>query len=541
MARPAVSFPAFYHQWGEVVGWQVPDKHLEVCDWLEARGRVAVLKCFRGFSKSTIVGRYVPWKHRENGDWRFMAMSATEQDAAKLSGDARFVMQHHPWCNGMRERGALWKVHSYNVAGHLDQRNPSMSAYGVTSNVTGGRADEVLFDDIEVPKTIATPTLRESLRNKANEAVHILVPGGSLLYVGTDHCHDSLYQELEEQGADIMKVPLFRHEVLHTADGRGKDFLFDWRIQSEDELFVVVGSRVLDPGQYEVHGVRDYRGGFIRLRRPPTENTVVELYAGNNWPERFTRDEVKLKRERCRTLNEWLSQYQLKARPLGEVRLDPERMIEYAGEPEIRTVNGDVTMWLNGIRLVGVSTVWDCSLGKVKSDASALAVVYTDSRGYLFWHLAAALKGDIDEQCKEIVKVVRHLKLPAVTVKTAGVGGFVPAILKGYFQRAGLGTAVLEEVERTSKNVRILDAFETPLSGLFLYASPEVKQGLAGKQMREWDPKVLDQPDDYLDAGASAIAATPVRVGKDPTARARQFEDWRPGVGTQEVQVDFGS
>lgn len=540
MARPSVSLPAFYHQWGEVVGWQVPDKHLEVCDWLESRGRVAALKCFRGFSKSTIVGRYVPWKHRENDAWRFMAMSATEQDAAKLSGDARFVMQHHPWCAGMREKGGLWKVHSYNVAGHLDQRNPSMSAYGVTSNVTGGRADEVIFDDIEVPKTIASPALRESLRNKANEAVHILVPGGSLLYVGTDHCHDSIYRELEDQGADMMQVPLFRHEVLHTAGGRERDFLFDWRIQDEDELFVVVGSRVLDPGQYEVHGVRDYRGGFVRLRRPPMDGTVVELYAGNNWPERFTRAEVTLKRERCRTLNEWLSQYQLKARPLGEVRLDPERMIECAGAPEIRTVNGDVTMWLNGIRLVGVSTVWDCSLGKIKSDASALAVVYTDSRGYLYWHLAEALKGNIDEQCQDVVKIVGRLKLPAVTVKTAGVGGFVPAILKGHLQRAGLGVAVLEEVERTTKNVRILDAFETPLSGLFLHASPEVKQGPAGKQMREWDPKILDQPDDYLDAGASAIAATPVRIGKDPTARARQFEEWRPGLGTQEVQIDFG-
>jgi len=537
--RRPVSFPAFFLEWGERAEWEVPDKHLEACDWLEHRQRLAVLKCFRGFSKSTILGRYIPWKHRKVTGWRFVLMSATDGDAAKLSGDARFVTQQHPWCRGMREKRGLWKVHSYNIAGHTDQRNPSASAYGITSNVTGGRADEAIFDDIEVPKTIASPALRESLRSKADELTHILVPGGSKLYVGTDHCHDSIYKELEEKGADILKIPLYEREVIHKANGREKRFSFKWRIQREQDLFVVVGSKVLSLGDFQVHGVRDYQGGYIELKNPPLKDTVVEIYSDCNWSTRFTAEENKFKREECRTLNAWLSQYQLKAKPLSDSRLDPDRMVPYAGEPEVRPVNGELTMWLNGIRLVGVSTVWDCSLGKVTSDASVLAIIYTDSNGYLYWHRAEQLTGEINAQCKKIVELVKRYKLPNVTVKTAGIGGFVPSILKGHLQRAGLACGVTEQPERQNKNVRILDAFETPLSGMFLYASDYVTSGPAFKQMRAWDPKVLEQPDDFLDAGAGAIAETPVRVGRDPDyGNGAKHEEWRPGMANCEVQVD---
>lgn len=542
-----VSFPSFYLKGASQYGWEVPDEHLEVCDWLEGgrKGRVGVLKAFRGFSKSTITGRYVPWKLRKVPQWRFQLLSATDQDGAKMSRDARNVIDKHPWCRGMRpERSSLWKTHRFEVAGADDARNPSVSAYGVMSNITGGRADECINDDVEVPKTIRTPALRESLRERLSEQTHIIVPGGKILYIGTDHCLESIYKEQIEDGADLLEIPLFRRSATHIAKTTGeRNFGFDWRIQTEDELYVVVGGnrpRLLERSDYLVQGVRDYKGGFVRLRTPMLPEERVSIYSGNVWPARFTRTEITFRLKRCRTWGEWDSQYMLRAAQIGEVRLDPQRMIEYSAEPEFRTVNGELTCWLNGIRIVGASAVWDCSLGKINSDASAFAVLFTDSRGYLFWHLAQGLEGNIDEQCLEIVQIVRRLNLPAVTVKTAGIGGHVPTILKGHLQRAGIHCGVLEQPERTSKNIRILDAFETPLSGLYLYAHQSVKQGPAGKQMAQWNPKLISQPDDYLDAGAGAISETPVRIGRAPHAHQENREDWRPGAGTHEVQVDFG-
>jgi hypothetical protein len=56
-------------------------------------------------------------------------------------------------------------------------------------------------------------------------------------------------------------------------------------------------------------------------------------------------------------------------------------------------------------------------------------------------------------------------------------------------------------------------------------------------QMRDFNPLAANQPDDYLDSGAGAVAATPVRIGKivrKPPAAQRQ--DWRPSAGTHEVE-----
>lgn len=58
--------------------------------------------------------------------------------------------------------------------------------------------------------------------------------------------------------------------------------------------------------------------------------------------------------------------------------------------------------------------------------------------------------------------------------------------------------------------------------------------------MKDFNPELRDQPDDYLDSGAGAIAQTPIRIGKivgKPTDHSR--EDWRPSAGVHEVVVEY--
>ena len=544
MARKHVSFPAFHLQWGELVHWDVPDAHLEACDWIEhgRKGRVAVFKALRGFSKSTIVARYIAWKLRKSATWRFQALSATDKDGAKMSRDAQHVINRHPWCSGMKGKG-LWKSHSFEVEGADDPRNPSMVAYGINSNLTGGRADEFINDDVEVPKTIRTPALREGIREKLSEETHILVPGGKILYVGTDHCLDSIYKEQIDDGADVLEIPLFRKEITHIADGLKNDFLFDFRLQTANELYVCVGQNkptLLTPEEYELHGLRDFRGGYVRLKTTPAPDERVSLYSGNIWPKRFTRAEITFRLKRCRYWGEWDSQYMLRPAHLGKIRLDPCRMIEYTAMPEIRQANKSTSLWIDGVRMVGAKAWWDCSLGKVNSDASALAVIFTCSAGHLYWQVAQGMTGEIDEQCQQIIPTVRAFQLRSIDVETNGPGGFVPAILRRHLKAAGIACAVVPRWSKENKNLRILDGLETPLSGGFLHAHQSVLQGPVPGQMRDWDPTITDNEDDYLDAGAGAISTTPVRIGHGEFAAPEERDDWRPGSGTHDVQVDHG-
>jgi hypothetical protein len=72
-----------------------------------------------------------------------------------------------------------------------------------------------------------------------------------------------------------------------------------------------------------------------------------------------------------------------------------------------------------------------------------------------------------------------------------------------------------------------------------LWAHTSVLDGPTWDQMKDFNPLSKNQPDDYLDSGAGAIADTPVRIGQIiSTANERAGHDWRPHSGTHEVILE---
>ncbi|MGP0940853.1 transcriptional regulator, partial [Serratia sp. CY74664] len=264
---------------------------------------------------------------------------------------------------------------------------------------------------------------------------------------------------------------------------------------------------------------RDYRltDGGIEFAAPP--ETVVDFYAGCAWPGRFDHDELLLRRKECRTVNEWDSQYQLHSKPVAEVRLDPDRIREYNVQPEIRYANRTASMWLGSQQIVGAVAWWDVATGKAKADASAFSLVLTDARGHLYWHVCQEMIGDLAEfderdkitggQVVQIRELVIRYQIPQVVVEVNGPGSFAGKLLRQALK--GTGCGVREEFTITNKQKRILDAFEAPLSSRFLWAHSDVLDGPAYDQMRDFNPAVTNQPDDFIDSGAGAIRVTSPR------------------------------
>jgi hypothetical protein len=527
-----ISFLAFYLMWAKLMGWTVPLLHVRICQWLEhCKDPVRVLLVFRGASKSTTYAVYKAWKlYRDNND-RSLIWAADDKLATKLTRDTLNVLRRHPLTRGMLppKPGAQ----SFWVLGSMDARNPSMEAVGVNGNATGSRADAVDFDDVEVPKNIKTPEARQNLRLKIEESTHIAVPGAQKSYIGTPHTHDSIYTEQVQGGAAVLKIPLFEHHrrFTDTASGQQYHFGFD---AGPDGLYVFAGI-----GKFAKLLVEDIdytqQGRCIILAKPI--NAVLDIYAGNAWPERFTRAEVTQRRTDTRTLNGWDSQYQLEAKPVNETRLDPSRMLAYADKPVVRVANRETLMMLGKVRIVGARARWDVALGKIKSDASAFSLVLTDAKGNLYWQVAEGLMGDLDDQCKRVLALVLEYQIPRVVVETNGAGGFVPPRLRKFL--FGTGCAVVDDHATVNKQKRILDAFEPPLSMQVLWAHTSVLDGPTWDQMKDFNPLSKNQPDDYLDSGAGAIADTPVRIGQIiSTANKRAGHDWRPNSGTHEVILE---
>ncbi|MGF6435670.1 hypothetical protein [Kosakonia sp. 1610] len=366
-----ISFVAFYLMWAERMGWKVPDCHIVACNWMQHRGKLAVLRCFRGFSKSTILAIYNAWRFYTDRQYRILHQSESDTTALKTSRDTQNILRNHPLTQGLLPPGN-GTVEQWWVEGANDRRNASMFARG--------------------------------------------------------------------------------------------------------------------------------------------------------------------------------SQYQLHSKPIGDVRLDPDRIREYNVEPELRYANRAFSMWLGSVQIVGAVAWWDVATGKVKADASAFSLMLTDSRGHLYWHVCQDLKGDlatfddndkiIGGQVMQIKELVIKYQIPKVCVEVNGPGSFAGKLLLQALK--GTGCGVKEEYSVTNKQKRILDAFEAPLTSGFLWAHSDVLDGPMYGQMRDFNPELTNQHDDFIDSGAGAISQTPVRIGKlvgNPTGEGR--ENWRPIDGDHHVETDY--
>lgn len=522
------------------MGWEVPDIHIRACTWLATRGNLAVLRCFRGFSKSTLLAIYNAWRYQEDRTYRILHQGADDQMAYKTSRDTQNVLRRHPMTKGLLpERPG--PVEQWWIEGATDERNASMFAKGITSTTTSSRADECQNDDVEVPKNITNTDAREKMRYRLGEQVHILVPGARQLFVGTPHTHDSLYDEMEALGADCLTIPLFAHEHrIEKADKAEYPLKF-----VPDIVFSGIGkqSRVLKDGE-------DYRltKTGIRFAVPPL--TLIDCYAGNAWPERFTSKEMQARRRRTRTINEWDSQYQLHSKPISEVRLDPARIIPYEVEPVIRHVNRVASMWLGKVKIAGMAMRWDPSGAKLRSDVSALSLLLQDEHGRRYMHRMVALTGEIAEfandgkriiggQVWQICDIVERFHVPRVVIETNGVGAFAPVVLKAVLKQRGLVCGVAEEAAVINKNRRILEAFEPVMSAGMLWAHTSVLNGPFWDQMKDFNPGTQNQADDYIDAGAAAINDTPQRIRvQEPSEGVQRREEWRPNGGVHEVEFE---
>ena len=53
--------------------------------------------------------------------------------------------------------------------------------------------DLIICDDVEVPNTSNTAQKRENLRERLRELDFILSPNGTMIYIGTPHAYDTIY------------------------------------------------------------------------------------------------------------------------------------------------------------------------------------------------------------------------------------------------------------------------------------------------------------------------------------------------------------
>jgi len=434
-----------------------------------------------------MIGLFCAWILLLTPNLRILVLSAEYDLAKKMVRNIKNIIERHPLTTDLiPDRCLQWAADEFTVRRSAVLRDPSLLARGMSSNITGSRADIVVCDDVEVPNTCRTPAKREELRERLHEISYVIVPNGLHLYAGTPHSLHSIYAEKSARS---------------------------------DE--------------------RQFLAGFERLFIP-----LLDEQGKSRWPERFPIESIQRLRDQTGPAK-FQSQMMLRPSEDDDVRLDPSRLIRYEDELVSKESNGHRVLTIGDRRMVSVTGWWDPSFGSPnKGDASVVAAVFCDGDGGYWLHDIRYIVHDpekneeIDEAtqlCRQVATFAADLTLPSITIETNGLGRFLPAVLRREIYNAGIGCSVREHVSRANKNERILDAFDPVLAAGALKAHANIWHTPFIDEMRDWRAE-RNGRDDGLDAVSACILAEPVRLRRKPESRSAVM---RVAKKNQMAEFDF--
>ena len=175
----------------------------EIADYMQRGDRRAIIEGFRGVGKSWICSAYVVHQLLLNPRKNILVVSASKTRADDFSTFTLRLIHELPILAHLRptDKQRFSKI-SFDVGPAPASHAPSVKSLGVTSQLTGSRADIIVADDIEVVGNSATQGMRDKLGEQVKEFDAIIKPDSDsrVLFLGTPQCEDTIYNKLTERG-----------------------------------------------------------------------------------------------------------------------------------------------------------------------------------------------------------------------------------------------------------------------------------------------------------------------------------------------------
>ncbi len=188
----------FIDVWNDFLGLSMPMHHrcmVEfLCNVLCGDTRRGLMMAFRHSGKSSVVGAFVAYVLSVRPESKILILSAEQNLATRMVTHIKNIIESHPGCQHLVPRVKKeWSSDRITVARRPGMREPSVVCQGLHGNITGLRADLIICDDVEVPNTCNTAIKREQMRERLKELDFILSPDGAMIYIGTPHAKDTIY------------------------------------------------------------------------------------------------------------------------------------------------------------------------------------------------------------------------------------------------------------------------------------------------------------------------------------------------------------
>lgn len=181
---------------------------LSIAQYLQHGPRRKIIEAFRGVGKSWITAAYVDWRLLLDPDVKIMVVSASKDRADNFTTFCLQLINEIPILHHLmpRPEQRCSKL-AFDVGPCRADQAPSVVSRGIFSQITGGRADEIIADDIEVPNNSFTQMMRDKLSEAVKEFDAILKPNGVITYLGTPQTEQSLYNQLPDRGYSCRVWP----------------------------------------------------------------------------------------------------------------------------------------------------------------------------------------------------------------------------------------------------------------------------------------------------------------------------------------------
>lgn len=157
------------------------------------------LTCFRGVGKSVITSAFVLWTLYRDPEKKILVISASSDRSKDFTRFCLSMLSTVPWLNSLAPVGdQRQSSQSFDVGSATPSQVPSVKSVGITSQITGSRANLIILDDVEVPSNSATDALREKLLNQVKETESILLPlpDSRIIFLGTPQTAFTIYDTL---------------------------------------------------------------------------------------------------------------------------------------------------------------------------------------------------------------------------------------------------------------------------------------------------------------------------------------------------------
>lgn len=431
----------------------------EIADYMQRGDRRAIIEGFRGVGKSWICSAYVVHQLLLNPRKNILVVSASKTRADDFSTFTLRLIHELPILAHLRptDKQRFSKI-SFDVGPAPASHAPSVKSLGVTSQLTGSRADIIVADDIEVVGNSATQGMRDKLGEQVKEFDAIIKPDDDsrVLFLGTPQCEDTIYNKLTERG--------YRKQI--------------WPAKY---VTIKVNQSTYD-GTVSPICVNDEKAGGST---EPLRFSDIDLaereasYGRTGFSMQFMLD----------TRLSDLDRYPLKTSDLIVMSVDPEMAPEklvWARDPKLEWDSSVPNVGLSGDRFYRpLETIGDYIpyTGSVMSidpsgrgrDETAFSIVKM-LNGYLFVTDGGGLQGGYDDTTmKALAMKAKQHKVNAIVVESNFGDGMFVELFKPVLTK--VHPCTIEEVRHNiQKERRIIDTLEPVMNQHRLVVDPKVIQ-----------------------------------------------------------------